>query len=441
MPDMNPYNFVRLRDMAEGARRPPLGHKQWVTEHEGQPVFSGRLKGVVTTFGPMMILSHADGDVSEQGEHKHFQRFFHYPNDERPVIPGSSLKGMVRAVAEAASNSCFSVLNETYVKRWDDFANAYPPSLRFCGHSETPDAETTANEAKRFCPTCRIFGTAAEEGAGTSQIGAVPRAFQGKVRFSDAIFQEDLTDIYAEPARLIILSGPKVSERVWYHNPDRGSREHPLAGRKFYYHHDDLRPATDESDKRLNQRATVTPLKPGATFIFQLDFRNLLQSELDLLLYALELEPAPALVRVEQAGQIAFEWQKVKEHQGVYPKLGYGKPAGLGSVCLLVTEMTLLEGAATRYGGQGNGWQKPLTGQTLRQAVEEEKKRFRFTQRYVKGKKYYWQPYLADLRKILRFPNGIKTFRYPELKEFTTYKTDGIKLPRPGDEHKWEAGQ
>jgi len=43
MPDMNPYNFVRVRSMAEGARRRPLGHKKLVDEYAGQRVYSGRL--------------------------------------------------------------------------------------------------------------------------------------------------------------------------------------------------------------------------------------------------------------------------------------------------------------------------------------------------------------------------------------------------------------
>jgi len=423
---MNPYNFVRLRPMAEGARQVPLGHKRLVKEHNGEPVYSGRLHGLITAFGPLMVLSHDPADVEiEPNKHKRFNRFFHYPGDERPVIPASSLKGMVRSIAEAACNGCLSVLNVVYIKRWDDFSDAYPPSLHFCGGLDTGSA---------FCPTCRVFGTAPEgEERGTSERGAYPQALQGKVRFHDAIFQGDLEDIYWGSVTLIPLLEPKVSDRVWYYDPARGSSEHPLAGRKFYYHHDDLEPKTDERATRFN--STVNPLKPGAAFAFTLDFRNLLESELNLLLYALELEPASELVQVD-GDAITFNWREVKKYKGIYPKLGYGKPAGLGSVCVLVTEMMLLDPVA-RYGG-GRGWQKRLAGQELRKFVEAHKKRFRLSQTFVKDGKRYRQPYLSDLRNILRFPNGIRRFRYPSLDEFKRYEEKGIKLPLPGREGRRE---
>jgi hypothetical protein len=436
MPDMNPYNFVRIRPLAEDARQPPLGHKKLVEEFEGQPVYSGRLQGRLTAFGPLMILSQYPEDVREENQHKHFQRFFHYPGDPRPIIPGTSLKGMVRAVAEAASNSCLSVLNDVYVKRWDNFSSAYPPSLNFCGRVEAPGVETTSGEAKQFCPTCRVFGTAAEEGAGTSTTGAYPRAFQGKVRFSDAVLEGDLNQIYGNPARLIILGEPKLSQQVWYHDPKRGSHKYPLAGRKFYYHHDILQPQTDNSNARLHLRATVTPLAPGATFTFHLDFRNLLRDELALLLYALELEPPASLVPADN-DTITFNWRDVRNQNGVYHKLGYGKPAGLGSVCLLVTEMAFLD-AASRYSGRGDGWRDRRGGQEVRTFVEQEKQRFRISQTFAKDEKRYYQPYLSDLRQLLRFPNGIRAFRYPILDEFKVYKENGIKLPLPGREREWE---
>jgi len=425
---MNPYNFVRLRPMAEDARQVPLGHKRLVKEHNGEPAYSGRLHGLITAFGPLMVLSHDPADVrGRPGEHRTFKRFFHYPGDERPVIPASSLKGMVRSIAEAACNGCLSVLNEVYVKRWDDFSDAYPPSLHFCGGLETGGA---------FCPTCRVFGTAPEKEAGIAERGAYPHAFQGKVRFHDAIFQGDLRDIYWGPITLIPLLDPKVSDRVWYHDPTRGSSEHPLAGRKFYYHHDDLEPKADERATRFN--STVNPLKPGATFAFTTEFRNLLESELDLLLYALELEPARGLVRVD-GDAITFNWRDIKEHEGVYPKLGYGKPAGLGSVCVLVTRMELLD-LTDRYGGQGDGWQKSLEGKALRQFVDERKEQFQNAHTYIADSgESKLQPYLADLRNILRFPNNIAHFRYPKMPdEFKRYKREGIKLPLPGQEDQWE---
>lgn len=423
---MNPYNFVRLHPMADGTRQRPLGHKRLLQTHNGEPVYNGRLHCSLTAFSPFLVLSHDPTDViDEEEEHRKFTRFFHYQDDPRPVIPGTSLKGAVRAVAEAASNGCLAVLNEQYVKRWDDFKHAYPSSLRFCGGSDTEGA---------FCPTCRLFGTAPEEGQGTSERGATPQAFQGKVRFHDAIFQGDPEDIYENPVTLIALLDPKVSNQVWYCNPERGSATHPLAGRKFYYHHDDLAPKTSRNKDKRNR--TVRPLKPGAQFTFTVQFRNVLASEFSLLLYALELEPARALVRVHD-GEITFDWSEVKAHQGIYPKMGYGKPAGLGSVCVLVTEVTLFDPTA-RYIGEGAAPQFSCQGNTLREFVEKHKQDFLDAHRAAgsDGDENF-RPCLADLRNILRFPNRISHFRYPKISEFKQYGS-AVKLPIPGREKAWE---
>lgn len=424
MNPMNPYNFVRIRPLGENTRQKPLGHKTLHTQHNGQPVYTGRLHLRLTNFSPFIILSHFPGDFTEINKHKTYKRFFHYPNDLRPVIPASSLKGMVRAIAEAASNSCLSILNEEYVKRWPEFDKAFPPNLRYCG----------SFQSEKLCPTCRLFGMAQEKESGTSQTGARPNAFQGKVRFSDAIFEGDFSNIYAQPAQLIILSTPKLSQNVWYHDPGRNDNAFPLAGRKFYYHHDNLEPKTDNTRNRLDQRATVHPLKPGTTFTFTINFRNLLESELDLLLYALELEPAENLVEVRN-NDIFFDWSNVKKHKGIYPKLGYGKPAGLGSINILTTQLHLLN-PTTRY-TNGNSWDKQLSGQALRDFIQNAKHNLIPSSHplTIKPDQEGIPTNLSDLRNILRFPNRIPHFKYPAFNKFKSYKRNNTKLPIPGREN------
>lgn len=420
---MNPYNFVRIRPMAPDARQKPLGHKKLVSEYEGEAVFNGRLHLTLTAFGPIFIPSPFEHEtqVARNG-HKTCRHFFHYPDDPHPVIPGSTLKGMVRAVAEAASNSCLSVLNETYIRRWDDFEDSYYPSLHFCGGLDTDG---------KLCPTCRIFGTAPEKEGGSSKTGETPQAFQGKVRFSDAHFvgEFDESTHYDETVTLIPLLEPKVSEKVWYHDPTRNISPATLAGRKFYYHHDSLKAKPyqkqnpdDNEKKPFNQ--TVRPLKRGATFSFTVDFHNLRQHELVLLLYALELEPAETAVNATD-NSVTFEWKRVKSQNGVYHKIGAGKPAGLGSVSILVQQTDLMN-VHTRYTG-GEGVQ--LIGSQCHEFVKKAKKQF--------IKRHQAQPYLKDFRNLLRFPTGITELTYPTIKEFQR-KYKGTNLPLPRQESKWE---
>lgn len=59
--------------------------------------------------------------------------------DSRVVIPGSSLKGAVRSLVEAISDSCFPVAHR-------DLRPHVPPSLNRC------------TDVEFLCPACRIFG-------------------------------------------------------------------------------------------------------------------------------------------------------------------------------------------------------------------------------------------------------------------------------------------
>lgn len=438
---MNPYNFVRLYPMAAAARQPAVPHSSYAREYNGQPVFSGRMTCTLTTFSPTMVLSHTPQDHTQSGEHKIFNRFFHRPDDLRPVIPASSLKGMVRAIAEAASNSCLSVIQEDHGARWPDILSSYPPSLHFCGRKEANPVVIPAGSEQppHLCPTCRIFGTAPQQESGGNRAGLYPRAFQGKVRFSDAHLVGDGANAHDQSYTLISLLEPKLSQKVWYYDTQRGSHQYPLAGRKFYYHHDSLIPST-ASKSKFN--STVRPVRPGNIFLFDVDFRNLTEYEMDLLIYALQLEPAAQLIverelEVGPDGQrethLVFNSDKAATASGIYPKLGYGKSAGLGSVCVLVSAMKLLD-PRERYSG-GDGW-RTLTG-------DERDNQMRGTQMRIRMLYHGDQQtritdgYLADLREILRFPNGLGPMSYPTLRDFRGYKEDGIKLPLPGQEGAW----
>lgn len=102
---LNPYNFVRPlpgrrpKDDVLG-NAPPPPHDRYIPN-----LLSGRIVCKVTAVTPLFVSdSHAiDG---ESGEHRTF-RFFEY--DGKPALPASSLRGMLRSVFEAATNSCFSV--------------------------------------------------------------------------------------------------------------------------------------------------------------------------------------------------------------------------------------------------------------------------------------------------------------------------------------------
>ena len=98
---LNPYNFVRFLDTPRPDNHvlgncPPPPHDRYVG-------LTGRITCKIEAVTPLFVSdSHAvDGNV---GEHRTY-RFFQL--DGQPALPATSLRGMVRSVFEAVTNSCF----------------------------------------------------------------------------------------------------------------------------------------------------------------------------------------------------------------------------------------------------------------------------------------------------------------------------------------------
>ena len=118
---INPYNFVRVACFAP-ARRIPCTHEKFAG-------LSGRIICQLETLTPLCApdaeASHEFPMQRERDDERHheedktrWRKHFSRLADGTPYIAGASLKGMLRSVAEAASNSCFSILtNELAVFR------------------------------------------------------------------------------------------------------------------------------------------------------------------------------------------------------------------------------------------------------------------------------------------------------------------------------------
>lgn len=96
---VNPYNFV------------PLEHAPSRTALDAYytgKLLTGRLDYTLTTDTPLLIPDSAKVVKDEKIDHKRYP-FFRLP-DGTPAIPGSEMRGAMRAVYEAVTNSCLSVL-------------------------------------------------------------------------------------------------------------------------------------------------------------------------------------------------------------------------------------------------------------------------------------------------------------------------------------------
>lgn len=105
---LNPYNFVRSLEPAHPTAESLLGRAS-PPPHDRYVGFSGRITCALTATTPLFI-SDSEGVEMEQldqgKEHLHY-RFFRDP-EGRIAIPGTSLRGAIRSVFEAVTNSCFA---------------------------------------------------------------------------------------------------------------------------------------------------------------------------------------------------------------------------------------------------------------------------------------------------------------------------------------------
>jgi hypothetical protein len=192
-------------------------------------------------------------------------------------------------------------------------------------------------------PAERIFGVV--HGKEKVIKDAKSHNLASRVRFSDArklSSVELLRPRTQEDFQLKILASPKPPSPAMYFQDGPTKRgldlnSHKPNGRKYYLPHDPDKVNIDEDPpwesrlqgKHKTQKIRCCPFKESQTFYFHIDFDNLADAELGLLLTAL----SPDRNSVD----------------GFVHRLGLGKPLGLGSVTVRVGGVFLIDRVA-RYG-------------------------------------------------------------------------------------------
>jgi CRISPR/Cas system CSM-associated protein Csm3 (group 7 of RAMP superfamily) len=226
-----PYDFVPFADRVD--RIPPAGHHK-----AGQGLLSGSISAEIEVLSPVHV---ASGNIELNADSRAPLVKAHFRTGGKPVIPGASLKGTVRSVAEAITRSCVRVQSR---------------SLRNALRSEFSACEVR-NENARLCPACRLFGA---------------MGYQGQISFSDARLSRGSLSAVLTPS----LFSPRSDSPIYY---DRQGR---ARGRKFY-HHGQL--------AKGNVPLEVTNV--GSRFNMHVRFTNLCKQELELLLISLGIGSTP----------------------------------------------------------------------------------------------------------------------------------------------------
>ena len=289
----NPYRWVTVSDE-------PVEHDV-PNYHHTLSGISGRLWCEIEALTPLLIGNGQQGNVE----------FVRRRHNRQPYIPSTSLKGPIRSLAEVVGN-----------------ATVPSPNVSVDSEHELAKARETSGGVVQFDPVARIFGYWHNNDALT-----------GLVHFSDAEISVEPLPMGQWEQYSIAASHPKPEHAAFY--PGEKNR------RKFYHHHPGLQQLTIPHSGV--QTTKVRPAPPGTCFTFTVDFTNLRDAELNLLLYCLVLEEdvtvslSPAALGRE-AGENAVVLDGPLRH-----KIGGAKPHGTGSVHIRITKMELCRDAMARY--------------------------------------------------------------------------------------------
>jgi len=255
-----------------------------------------------------------------------------YLRNGKRAIPANSLRGMISSIAETLSQSSLRVLND----------HRYSVRKPFNKHSSNDNKRKDVGNNREYfkkisshllpldknrcvlTPAELLFGVVDEGKCKESeQCRENNFSLASRIRFSDGLLNEKVTFIEEDkPIMLKILGSPKPPCPALYFGQGRyvektelNPEKHRPNGRKYYLHHPNSQvkaqfwkvDPTEVEEKTHQMRLQCRPIIQ-AEFWFHVDFENLSDAELSLLLKS--LCPSNEFCH----------------------KLGLGKSLGLGSV-------------------------------------------------------------------------------------------------------------
>ena len=302
----NPYRWVTVSSR-------PVEHAEPKYQHTFDGI-SGRLWCELEALTPLLI---GDGGRNSGRNNVEFVRH-QRPGNQNPYIPSTSLKGAIRSLAEVVGNA------------------TVPFSIPVDSEHALANARQEVGGVSQFDTVARTFGYLCKDDS---------NVLAGLIHFSDA----EITTEVASPGdweRFTIDVGqPQPRHTAFY--PTNSRRENNR--RKFYHHHPNV---TELSEAQADQTRNVRPAPPCTGFCFTVDFTNLRDEELNLLLYCLVLEEQVSVTLSPEAlGPDAQ--QPVTLCGPLRHKIGGAKPHGAGSVQIRITKMEHTD-AKARYRGHSS---------------------------------------------------------------------------------------
>ncbi|NJN87705.1 MAG: CRISPR-associated protein [Leptolyngbyaceae cyanobacterium SL_7_1] len=214
--------------------KPPSGHQQYLRDRQHGTLF---LTLEVQT--ALHISTGVTAMGNDVGSRVALIKTMVQSNDQKLMIQGSSLKGCIRSVYEAITNSTLGVISPRH-------------------RQKIPTERLPCKNKENLCPASRVFGAL---------------DWQGLVEFSDAQCETVGSTTEFMPS----LYSPRVDRNAYY-------ARNLVAGRKFYYH----------TNSVIEPGERGVPIQVAAktyTFSTTIHFMNLSAAELGALLLALGQDP------------------------------------------------------------------------------------------------------------------------------------------------------
>lgn len=262
--DLKPYEFVPVNNKVV---KEPLRPRNEIKKELHYGKWQLRLK----VMRPLIV---ASGKLT-----LHEEKLIkgHVKSNGDIVVPGSSIKGVIRSIYESISYSCFE---RPVIK-----------SLKYRVAEYTPQTNSNGCEGPSICPSCQVFGYVNRRNVGKSL-----------VYFNDFHLIGDKSEMIEE-RKIPQLFQPLRQESALDHYLDDDSK----LQRKFYTHG---KPQTHEGQ-------VYEVIKEGAEFVGEISYEHLTDEEMGRLAFAFGLGHKPFPIKV-----------------------GYGKPAYLGSVQVELLKVT-----------------------------------------------------------------------------------------------------
>jgi len=212
-------------------RKRPAGHDKYLKQN-----YHGRLFLKLTVRTPLHVSTGVVAmgkDVEKRGIR--LIKTMETRDTQKLIIPGSSLKGSIRSVFEAITNSTLGVVGRD--------------------KNIVPRERLSSRDNKKLCPAERVFGA---------------MDWQGLASFNDAKCEKQQFAVGFMPS----LYRPRPERKAYY----RGKL---VAGRKFYYNF------SRAVDKGQNRGIPVQQAGTEYIFTTQIQYKNLTEAELGTLLVIL----------------------------------------------------------------------------------------------------------------------------------------------------------